>query len=229
MPADSRDMVLVPDPMSHATGWAVKWLDGAWRIGMRGNLDVWHDAVVTVHTHTTNDEAKKVADWIAAAYNAALSAPPARGEGDAGHDGIFSPFNACCYRETCRAMARAHPTPATPAGEELREKVVWIVHGTSGEWSDRTEWCIEAHTDETRAKDRVAELTALARELAAAYPEVSEEAWESENYEEHPSYIANREWQRRCDEAGVGSDPEETRFFVSKVPLAALQPQAEGE
>lgn len=111
----------------------------------------------------------------------------------------------------------------------MREKVVWIVHGTSGEWSDRTEWCIEAHTDETRAKDRVAELTALARELAAAYPEVSEEAWESENYEEHPSYIANREWQRRCDAAGVGSDPEETRFFVSKVPLAALQPQAEGE
>lgn len=35
------------------------------------------------------------------------------GEGEQDHEGIFSPFNACCYRETCRAMVR--PTPATLA------------------------------------------------------------------------------------------------------------------
>jgi len=63
----------VPDPSSHQTGWEADKIDGLWRVGMRGNLDTVHDAVVTVHQHRADDqESRRVAEWIAGVYNAAL-------------------------------------------------------------------------------------------------------------------------------------------------------------
>jgi hypothetical protein len=63
----------IPDEASHETGWEARKIDGKWRVGMRGNLDTPHDAVITVHQHhATDEEAQRIAEWTAAAYNTAL-------------------------------------------------------------------------------------------------------------------------------------------------------------
>jgi hypothetical protein len=36
--------------------WEAKLLDGQWRIGLAGNLDVVHDAMITVHRQTDSYE-----------------------------------------------------------------------------------------------------------------------------------------------------------------------------
>lgn len=41
------------------------------------------------------------------------------------------------------------------------ESKIWIVSGSSGEYSDRTDWTVEAWTTEEAAKARVAALDAL--------------------------------------------------------------------
>ena len=44
---------------------------------------------------------------------------------------------------------------------------IYVVMGTCGEYSDRTEWPVAAYTDEGLAKDHVKAATAKARELLA--------------------------------------------------------------
>lgn len=59
-----------PDPLSHKCGWEAKIIDGLWRVGMKGNLDTVHDAVITVHRHTSDgQEAEDIASWIVEKYN----------------------------------------------------------------------------------------------------------------------------------------------------------------
>lgn len=61
-----------PDPSSHPWGWEARFIDGELCIGMKGNLDTIHDAVITVHRHTHDwAEAKEIADWIVDQYNKA--------------------------------------------------------------------------------------------------------------------------------------------------------------
>jgi hypothetical protein len=44
---------------------------------------------------------------------------------------------------------------------------IWLVFGSTGEYSDRTEWVVEAHRTEAAAQARVTELTTLMQELGA--------------------------------------------------------------
>jgi hypothetical protein len=46
----------------------------------------------------------------------------------------------------------------------MSEKI-WMVGGTTGEYSDRTEWVVDAWRSEQEAKDRVQELTRLMQEI----------------------------------------------------------------
>lgn len=97
---------------------------------------------------------------------------------------------------------------------------IHIIHGSTGEWSDRVEWTIEAWRSEAAAKDRVVALTQRARELAAEEPPRPDEDADDDAYgPEHPIQVARAAWYEKCDAEGVGSDPEETRFFLSSVPL----------
>lgn len=63
-------MLRLPDNASHPTGWEPRHIDGAWRVGMRGNLDTRHDATLTVNTHTTEAVAQEIAEWAAETFNA---------------------------------------------------------------------------------------------------------------------------------------------------------------
>jgi hypothetical protein len=66
----------VPDPACHEIGWDARFIDGMWRVGMWGNLDTKHDAVISVNQHTSDgEEAKRIAFWIRDQYNAALGMP----------------------------------------------------------------------------------------------------------------------------------------------------------
>lgn len=66
------DLAKIPDPACHKTGWVARKIDGRWRVGMNGNLDTPHDAVITVHTHGTDKTAQEIAEWVAEQYNNAL-------------------------------------------------------------------------------------------------------------------------------------------------------------
>lgn len=62
----------LPDPSSHQWGWSARKIDGRWCVGMTGNLDTLHDAVVIINNHGPYDaEARKTALWIAEQYNQA--------------------------------------------------------------------------------------------------------------------------------------------------------------
>lgn len=62
----------LPDPASHRTGWSARRIDGVWCVGMTGNLDTVHDAVVRVNRHGSEEEAADIARWIARTYSDAL-------------------------------------------------------------------------------------------------------------------------------------------------------------
>ena len=72
-PTLSEDLQAIPDPACHRTGWSAKLIDGLWCIGMTGNLDTIHDAVLRVNRHGAWDEAEATARWVAETYTAALA------------------------------------------------------------------------------------------------------------------------------------------------------------
>ena len=49
-------------------------------------------------------------------------------------------------------------------------ELIYVVFGTTGEYSDRTEWLIKAFTTEEAAKELVAKATQRANELIATAP-----------------------------------------------------------
>jgi len=66
---------LLPDPSSHRGGWVARKINGQWHVGMEGNLDTVHDAVLTLHTGRLggDEEARITAEWIAETYTAACA------------------------------------------------------------------------------------------------------------------------------------------------------------
>ena len=68
--AQIEERALRADPESRSYhGWEAAHVDGAWRIGMQGNLDTRHDAVLTVTGGMVDQaEARAVAEFVAAAH-----------------------------------------------------------------------------------------------------------------------------------------------------------------
>lgn len=63
----------VPDPSCHRTGWSARFIEGRWCVGMTGNLDTIHDAVLVVNDHYNDDaKARAIAEFVAQQYNNAL-------------------------------------------------------------------------------------------------------------------------------------------------------------
>ena len=50
-------------------------------------------------------------------------------------------------------------------------RTIYIVSGSTGEYSDRCDWLVDAHTTEQAAKDRITQLDALMQETGVlAFP-----------------------------------------------------------
>lgn len=71
-----KPSIELPDPHSKDVGWQVKKIDGVWCVGMNGNLDTRHDAVIKVNPgalgvslEDMDDAAYKTARWVANMYN----------------------------------------------------------------------------------------------------------------------------------------------------------------
>ncbi len=63
----------VPDPSCHRTGWSARFIDERWCVGMTGNLDTIHDAVLIVNNHYGDDvKGREIAEFVAEQYNNAL-------------------------------------------------------------------------------------------------------------------------------------------------------------
>lgn len=62
-------------------------------------------------------------------------------------------------------------------------KTVWIVEGSTGEYSDRREWPVCAFTTEEKAKELVEELSGLARVAEQAGLNRDDDLWRDETPE----------------------------------------------
>ena len=49
-------------------------------------------------------------------------------------------------------------------------ETIYVVFGTTGEYSDRTEWCVIAYRDENQAKEHVVNATRRANEIEVTRP-----------------------------------------------------------
>jgi hypothetical protein len=54
--------------------------------------------------------------------------------------------------------------------EEVKSVQIWIVHGSTGEYSDRQEWVVEAHSTEAAAQARIERLDQLMLETGVNTP-----------------------------------------------------------
>lgn len=53
--------------------------------------------------------------------------------------------------------------------EQIVERVLWLVWGTRGEYSDRTEWPVAIYSSEPEAQEAAVEMRRLSRDLYALY------------------------------------------------------------
>ena len=71
---------------------------------------------------------------------------------------------------------------------------IYVITGSQGEYSDRSEWVVEAHKDGKKAKDRVQELTDANRADYAEFQRKMEEGANWDCYiEEQSFYITETE------------------------------------
>lgn len=84
---------------------------------------------------------------------------------------------------------------------------IWIVMGSTGEYSDRTEWPVVAFTTESAAKARIAALDVKMQEIPQHW---RENRWEHED--EIKAHMASLDPGFRMDYTG-------TRYFVYEVPV----------
>lgn len=82
------------------------------------------------------------------------------------------------------------------------DRTIYIVHGTTGEWSDRGEWAVRAFTDEAKAKDFVERCDKIA---AAWFVKNEQRYWDVKDaHELDPNFS--------CDYTG-------THYFLRACPL----------
>lgn len=86
---------------------------------------------------------------------------------------------------------------------------VWIVMGSTGEYSDRTEWPVVAFTSEDAAKARI---EALGVRMQGMPKEWHEDRWEHED--------AMKAHMTALD-PGFATDYTGTRYFIYDVPIAS--------
>lgn len=85
---------------------------------------------------------------------------------------------------------------------------VWIVMGSTGEYSDRTEWPVIAVTSEAAAKERITELEVKMQQMPQEW---REERWEHED--KIKAHMASLDASFLMDYTG-------THYFFYEVPVA---------
>lgn len=112
------------------------------------------------------------------------------------------------------------PSRTSQPDQRTDEPHIWVVMATAGEWSDRSEWPLEAYTDEAAAQTRVEECT---QRVDAARASGGEEPQHNEDFDE--------EYWQRYDAAlktieDLGGGGFDMRFFLYSVPLVTAHQRA---
>ncbi len=89
-------------------------------------------------------------------------------------------------------------------------ETVWIVMGSTGEYSDRQEWPVIAFTSEAGAKERIAALDVRMQEMP---PEWREDRWEIETEKKIKAHMGTLDPDFQTGYAG-------TSYFFYKVDVA---------
>ena len=84
---------------------------------------------------------------------------------------------------------------------------IYVVMGTTGEYSDRSEWPVIAFVSEEAAKERIEKATHRAKELEATIPS---------NYEMHVDHFKQNEFDPDMQHKYTG-----TEYYYLKVELFA--------
>lgn len=98
------------------------------------------------------------------------------------------------------------PDPTAASLERAVMGPVYVIVGTTGEYSDRSEWVVGYVTSEAVAKEFVERASALARELYAAWT-----AGDSDELGKHPM------------DPGFSCDYTGTNYSYAVAPLLSLQ------
>lgn len=95
------------------------------------------------------------------------------------------------------------------------EQTAWVVLGSSGQWSDWSQWPVEVHLDEQAAKDAVVSREAAIREVMAVEPS---DAYTDDD-EHTPEYKA---WLERLRTVDPQADQyDQPHYTAREVPLVA--------
>jgi hypothetical protein len=103
-------------------------------------------------------------------------------------------------------------------GSSLRDThraTVWVVLGSSGQWSDWTQWVVAVYADEQDAKDHVGSVTERVRLALADMPEI-----DFDNYEETKG--PHEAWVERLKEIDPRADEyDQPHYTACEVPFIA--------
>lgn len=97
--------------------------------------------------------------------------------------------------------------------ENTQPATAWIVLGSSGQWSDWSQWPVAVYVDEQAAKDYVGSITAAIRQVMSEEPEAAYD----ENDERTPVYEA---WLARLAAINGQADQyDQPHYTAREVPL----------
>ena len=100
----------------------------------------------------------------------------------------------------------------------MAKKTIYVVMGTTGEYSDRTEWPIAAYSDKAMAQEHVTKATEMSRAVAAAVQQLKDD-WNGEG--EYPSTLGRNPYDPDQETDYTGTD-----YFIYRVRLRRELPKA---
>lgn len=97
------------------------------------------------------------------------------------------------------------------------EKTAWVVLGSSGQWSDWSQWPVAAFTDEQAAKDYVGNISARVREHFAKKPEMTDVSYDSGKWDR-----AMKRWRAKGNRIDPMADEyDQPNYTAQEVPFFA--------
>lgn len=101
------------------------------------------------------------------------------------------------------------------ADADTHRATVWVVLGSSGQWSDWTQWVVAVYADEQDAKDHVGYVTERVRLALADMPEI-----DFDNYEETKG--PHEAWVERLKAIDPDADEyDQPHYTAREVPFFA--------
>lgn len=115
--------------------------------------------------------------------------------------------------------------PATPPVPT--EQTAWVVLGSSGQWSDWSQWPVAVILDEVAAKDEVARLSAASRQLWSERPEPH---YDENDMPTEGCDVALEAWAQRVSALDPGADEyDQPNYTACAVPLRTTTPPSQAQ